>query len=154
MSNNKRNARWQRTRFLPRQLLTRQQETLRSYSTNSAEECDRQIMSLPIMSGWVSLDSSLMPTISEAAGHEAIAEMTRRQPLLPATTIGITDGRKKSLYHQHNNRTASQAKTPSRQAASDATHNLECLACGCHYSCVDDLAYHQRVHHGLAETII
>lgn len=92
-----------------------------------------------------------MPTISEAVDHEAIAEMPRQR--LPATTIGVKASSSTSSFNKHTPN-ASQAKTPSRKASNDATHDVECLACGCHYTCVDDLANHQRAQHGLAEIIL
>jgi hypothetical protein len=119
------------------------------------EESDRQIMGPSRAPSWSSTNSFLMPTISEATGHEAIAEMPRKHGPT-TTTIGVADDFTSSFTMQ--SMTIPNNETHSLQASSDAfdreKDNEGCLACGYHYTSVDDLANHQRTQHGLAEIIL
>ncbi|KAF1818081.1 uncharacterized protein K489DRAFT_385197 [Dissoconium aciculare CBS 342.82] len=119
------------------------------------EESDRQMTGPSRAPSWSSTNSFLMPTISEATGHEAIAEMPREHGP-PATTIGIADDFTSSFTMQST--TTPNNEPHSLQASSDAFYrkndNEGCLACGYHYTSVDDLANHQRAQHGLAEVIL
>ena len=85
-------------------------------------------------------------TTAAAAAVTAAASTVRRPSAM--TPAHSSDG------GQADDDIATLSPSSSRHSLSLATIDGECLACGYHYACMDELAHHQRTQHGLSEVIL